>query len=93
MLRMLVPGMALGVDPLRGYVHLMTRSGRLIDGRPQRAILRLDDRLRFLEGFTLDVPAGRMVYLARREIALVIDDEDRFHACPLRSATAATPGP
>jgi hypothetical protein len=78
MLRMLLPGMALSVDDATDHVYLMTRSGRTVRGRPERAILRLDDR---------------MVYLPARQTALVVDDGDRFHACilPSRGATADSP--
>lgn len=93
MLRMAVPAMALNVDPDRGDVYLMTRSGRLRDGRPERAILHLDPGLAFLDAYLLDAPASRMVYLPRRKTALVADDEDRFHACSLAPLSTAAEGP
>lgn len=81
--RMLTPAMAMSVDPVRSEVYLLTRSGRTIGGRPERAILRLTDRLALIEAFTIPVIAGGMVYLPHRGTALVVDDEDRFHACRL----------
>lgn len=82
----LVPAMAMSVDRGRSHVYLLTRSGRNVDGRPERAILRLSEGLEFLEGFTLPVAAGSMVYLPRRRAALVVDDTDTFHLCPLPRA-------
>lgn len=79
----LIPAIAMAVDPVLSEVYVMTRSGNDLGGRPERAILRLTDRLEFLEGYTLPVLAGAMVYLPRRQAALVADDEDRFHLCPL----------
>lgn len=88
----LLPAMAMAVDPVRSEVYVMTRSGSDLGGRPERAILRLTDRLEFLEGYTLPVIAGAMVYLPRRQAALVADDEDRFHLCPLtRTAPSDDP--
>ncbi len=81
--RTLIPAMAMTVDPLRSDVYVLTRSGRTLDGRPERAILRLTDRLEFLHGYTLPLPAVSMVFLPRRRAALILDDEDAFHVCPL----------
>lgn len=80
---MLVPAMAMSIDPVRSEVYLLTRSGRRVDGRTERAVLRLDDRLGVLASFTLDVRATTMVFLPGREAVLVVDDEDRFHSCAL----------
>lgn len=80
---MLVPAMAMSIDPVRSEVYLLTRSGRRVDGRTERAVLRLDDRMGVLASFTLDVPATTMVFLPGRETLLVVDDEDRFHSCAL----------
>lgn len=79
----LLPAMAVSVDRGRREVHLLTRSGRELDGRPERVVLRLTEELAFLQGFLLDVPAAGLVYLPRTERAIVFDDEDRFFSCPL----------
>lgn len=84
---MLLPAMAMSVDPVTSEVYLLTRSGRELDGRPERAVLRLTDRLEFLEGYTLPVRAGTMVYLPRRGAALTADDESRLHLCHLPRST------
>lgn len=81
--RMLLPAMAMSVDPRSSEVYLLTRSGGDIGGHPERAVLRLTGRLEFLAGYTLPVRAGNMVYLPRRNAVLVTDDEDRFHLCRL----------
>jgi hypothetical protein len=79
----LLPAAAMSVDRSRSEVYLLTRSGRTAAGRPERAILRLDDRLRLLDSYTIDVMARAMAFLHREGVALVVDDEDRFHACTL----------
>lgn len=86
MARALVPAIAMSVDRTRDEVYLLTRSGREVDGRPERAILRTTGKLAFLEAFVLDVPAAGMVYLPRTETAVVYDDADAFFACPLPRA-------
>ena len=78
-----LPAMAASVDPTTSDVLVLTRSGRMRDGRPERAVLRLDDRVRFLEGYLLPIPAMTMIYLPRRRALLVVDDEDGFHLCPI----------
>jgi hypothetical protein len=82
----LLPAAAMSIDLKRSEVYLLTRSGRSRDGRPERAILRLDDRLRLLDAYTIDVMARAMAFLSRTGAAIVVDDEDRFHACPLLPA-------
>jgi len=84
--RTLVPAIAMSIDPRSSEVYVMTRSGGAVSGRPERAILRLSERLEFIEGFTLPVPAAGMVYLPRRHEALVVDDADGFHLCPFPPA-------
>ncbi len=91
MLQMLVPAIAMTVDRGAAEVYVMTRTERLSGSRPQRAILRLDRRLRFLQGFITDIPAAAMVYLPRRHTLLLVDDEDRFHACTIQPAASTPP--
>ena len=87
--RLLVPAMALSVDRARGEAYLLTRSGRTVDGRRERAILRTDDRLRYLASYLLDVNAVHMAVLPRRGAALVADDADRFFLCPIDGGAVA----
>lgn len=82
--RMLVPAAATTVDPVRSEIYLLTRSGRRVDGRTGRAILRLDDRLGLLDSYTLGFVARHLAYLPSEQIVLMVDDEDGFHACDLR---------
>jgi hypothetical protein len=82
--RMLVPASAMSVDRTRAEVYLLTRSGRRIEAGTERALLRLDDRLGFIESFTLDFVARHLAYLPSEQAVLLVDDEDRFHACDLR---------
>ena len=86
--RALVPAIALSGDRGRGEVYLLTRSGRELNGRPERALLRLDEDLDLLRAFTLDVPAAGLAYLPDAGMAVVHDDEDRFYTCPLPSDNA-----
>lgn len=87
--RILVPALGLSVDRRRSEVYLMTRSGRLVGDVPQRAIFRLDDRLGFLEAYTVDVAARDMAVLPARGIAVVTDEEDALFTCVLTGNTDA----
>jgi hypothetical protein len=82
--RMLVPASAMSVDPSRSEVYLLTRSGRRLEGGTERALLRLDAGLGLLESFTLDFGARHMAVVPREQTVLIVDDQDRFHACDLR---------
>jgi hypothetical protein len=88
MQRMLVPAAAMSVDGTRSEVYVMTRSGRRLEEGAERALLRLDRSLGLLESYVVDVVGRHMAFLAREATALIVDDEDRFHACHLR----VTPG-
>jgi hypothetical protein len=81
--RALVPAMAMSVDPIRSEIYLLTRSGRMVDGRPERAILHLDPELALLGSYTTTVRAGDLVFLPRHGVVLLLDDRDRIHACHL----------
>jgi hypothetical protein len=84
---MLVPAIAMAVDPTRSHVYLLTRSGRRLGDRLERAVLRLDRQLNVVDTFLLDVPAVAMAFLPRKDLMLVADANDRFHACRLPHAT------
>ena len=86
---LLLPAMSLSVDRAAAEAYLLTRSGLSSEGHRERAILRTDHRLGFLAGYRLDVNAVQMAVLPRRQAAVVVDDMDRFHLCPLRESTAA----
>ncbi len=81
--RMLVPAMAMTIDPASSQVYVLTKTEAKINDRPERAVLRLSSELEFLEGYTLPVTASSIIYLPRRGALLVVDDADDFHFCPL----------
>jgi hypothetical protein len=81
--RILVPVIAMSVDRRRGEVYVVTRSGRMNGGDAERAILRLDERLGLLESFIIGMSARGIAYLPARDIAIVVDNQDRFHSCHL----------
>lgn len=87
---MLVPAIAASVDRTRDQVYLLTRSGREVNDRWERAVLRTDGRLRFLAGYTLDVHATHLAVLPRRNALLVSDPVDRVHLCPFPDADTRT---
>jgi hypothetical protein len=84
---MLVPAMAMSVDPTRSQLYVLTRSGRPLGDSHERAVLRLDERLGLVDAFLLDVPATAMAFLSRPDLLIVADTDDRFHACRLQRST------
>jgi hypothetical protein len=81
--RMLVPAMAMSIDPARSQVYVMTKTAARVNDRAERAVLRLSSELEFIEGYTLPMIAQSMIYLPRRDALLVVGDADDFHMCPL----------
>jgi hypothetical protein len=79
--KMAVGALALSVDRGANEVLLLTRSGRLRNGRPERALIRTDAELRYLRSYLLDVHAAHMVHLSRIGATIVVDDEDRWFRC------------
>lgn len=87
--QILVPAIAMSVDRRRGEVYVLTKTGRLIDGRSERALLRLDDRLGYIASYIPDVFAIQMAVLPRRRAVIVMDDLDHFYLCPIHADTHA----
>jgi hypothetical protein len=83
----LAPAMAMSVDRRSGDVYLLTKSGRTVNGRAERAFLRLDDRLGYTGSFIPDVHIDHMAVLPRRRAIIVADDMDRFYLCPVDADT------
>lgn len=84
---MLTPALALSADRGKGELYVLTRSGRVIDGRAERAVLRLDRRLGYLGSYLLGVHAVHLAFLPRADALVVADDLDRFYLCPLHAST------
>jgi hypothetical protein len=74
--------LALSVDGLRGELLILTRSGREREDASERAIIRTDGDLGYLRSYLLDVHAVHMVYLARLDASIVVDESDRWFRCP-----------
>ena len=89
--RIMVPALGLSIDGARSEVYVMTRSGRTVGDVAQRTILRLDDRLGFLEAFTMDVAARDMAVLPGPGLAILVDDEDALFRCVLPTAETRAP--
>lgn len=79
--RIMVAASALSVDRTRSEVYVLARSGRRLTGGAERAVLRLDAGLQLIDSYTLDMMARHLAVLSRSGTVLIVDDEDRFHAC------------
>jgi len=75
---------AAAADARSGDLVVLARSGRIRpDGVFEKAVIRLDSELEYRRSYVLDVNAIRMAYLAARQIAVVVDEVDQWHACPV----------
>jgi len=74
--------LSLSVDRARNELLFLTRSGRMVQDAPERAIIRTDADFGYLRSYLLDVHAVHMVYLTDVEAVIVVDELDRWFRCP-----------
>lgn len=79
---LLVASLAAAPDVRAGDFLYVTRSGRRVEGRPEKAIVRLDPELRYRRSYLLDVNAIQLAYLAVRGLSIVTDEVDQWYRCP-----------
>jgi hypothetical protein len=79
---LLVATIATAPDTRSGDLLYLTRSGRTVDGRPEKAIVRVDPGLRYLRSYLLVVNAIHLAYLAGPQLTLVADEVDQWYRCP-----------
>lgn len=79
---LLVATIATAPDSRSGDLLYLTRSGRTVDGRPEKAIVRVDPGLRYLRSYILDVNAIHLAYLPGPQLSLVADEVDQWYRCP-----------
>lgn len=79
-----VPASVLAAAPDHhgGDLLYIARTGRRIDDRFEKAIVRVDPELRFRSAYLPGVNAIHIAYLANRSISLIADEEDRWYQCP-----------
>lgn len=77
----LITTIAAAPDRTTGDFLYLTRTGRTRDGRPEKALIRVDPELRYLHSYLLDFNAVHLAYLAQPGIALIADEEDRWFRC------------
>lgn len=68
-------------DAASGDLLILTRSGRFIDGRYEKAVIRFDEALGLRRSYLLDVNAIRMAYLANRGVSVIVDEVDQWYTC------------
>ncbi|MGQ0561446.1 MAG: hypothetical protein ACT443_06175 [Gemmatimonadota bacterium] len=79
----LTVALAASADPVARRFILLTRTGGKRNGHFEKALIRTDSALNFLDAFLLAQNAGHFAYLPRRRVGVLIDDEGRWFTCPL----------
>ncbi|MEX2526473.1 MAG: hypothetical protein WEA09_02445 [Gemmatimonadota bacterium] len=79
----LTPVLAGALHSVSGDYLYLTRSGREVGGHSEKVILRVDSQFTYLGGVRLPVNAGFMALDVQRDLAIVVDGEDRWFTCPL----------
>lgn len=68
-------------DTRTGDLIYLTKTGREIEAGGEKALIRVDSRLRFLRSYLLDVNATKVAYLAGQGISIVTTTEDEWYSC------------
>ncbi len=79
--KLLFAAIASAPDQRTGEMVYLTKTGRGTDSGGEKALIRVDQELRFLRSYLLDVNAARMAYLAGQGISLVANSEDEWFKC------------
>lgn len=69
-------------DRQNGYV-ILTRSGKKLRTASEKVLLLTDSMLQFRAARSLPVNAGHLAMLSRRNAAVVVDEEGRWHTCSM----------
>lgn len=81
--RVAVIALSLAVDNGTGDVIYLTRSGQLLNGRNEKALIRADSTFHFRAAERLPVTAVDFALLPGGREALVVDDDLRWSVCPV----------
>jgi len=69
-------------DHRTGDLLYLVRTGRRRGEQKERALIRVDDELRYLRSYRFDVHPRRLAYLASRSLTLIADEEAQWYQCP-----------
>lgn len=80
-MRILTPALAADVDRSSGHVLVLTRSGAAGPTHTEKAVIRLDENMRWVGAVRLPLNAGQMMYRSADRSLLIVDELDRWHRC------------
>lgn len=81
--KLLAPMLDAASDTVAGEILYLTRTGRRIGDHWEKALVRADRDLGYLDSFVLPVNAGRFAYLPRRHEIIAVAEDERWYRCPL----------
>jgi hypothetical protein len=80
--KLLFATIASAPDESTGDLIYLTKTGRVNADGGEKALIRVDSKLRFLRSYLLGVNATNMAYLSKQGISLVVTPEDEWYSCP-----------
>lgn len=89
MARILTPVLEAAPDPKGDGMYVLTRSGRRVAGRWEKALIRVDAEMRYLSSLLLPVNAGPFVVLPGGSEVVLVDEDERWHRCALPDGGAS----
>lgn len=69
-------------DTRTGDLLYIVRTGRRVDDRFEKAIVRVDEDFAFSRAYLPGINAVRLAYLAEHSLSIIADEEDRWYICP-----------
>ena len=80
---LLAVAVSLAADVSKHRFVFLTRSGRMINGRFEKVLVRTDSALNHLDSFRLPISAGHLALLDAGRTAVLVDEDGGWHTCPL----------
>jgi hypothetical protein len=83
MRRLLAPVIEAAPDPSGGGILYLTRSGRMLGGTWEKALVRVDADMNYLASWIFPVNVGPFAYLPSSDEVVAVAEDERWYRCPL----------
>jgi len=87
--KILTPILEAASDTAAGEVLYLTRTGRRIAEHWEKALVRVDRDMGYLDSFLVPLSVGPFAYLPRRREIVAVADDERWYRCPLPPRSGA----
>lgn len=85
MRRLLAPVLEAAPDPTGGGMVYLTRTGRMLGDAWEKALVRVDVDMAYLDSWIFPMNAGPFAYLPSANQVVAVADDERWYRCSLES--------